>query len=291
MRVLVTGAGGFVGRAVLRALRGRHEAIALDQTLAGIDGIEGDLRDRAQLERALGKACDAVIHLATVAGGAAERDPVLAWQVNVEASCALLDMAASRFPGIRVVYASSIAVFGEPLPEPFDEQAPVAPTMLYGAHKAMVETWLATRTRRSDLRGIALRLPGIVARPRAPSGLASAFLSDLFHALRAGERVELPVSPQATTLLMSVDRAAANLVHALESELSGTWTLPAQHVRLAQLVDAISSRAGADSSRVSWRPDAALERRFGRLPPLAAPRALAAGFSADPSLDELVRLA
>lgn len=291
MKVLVTGAGGFVGRALLRALDARHEAVAFDRGLAGVPGIEGDLCDATALARALDTGCDAIVHLATVPGGAAESDPALAWRVNVDATRTLFDAAARASRPIRMVFASSIAVFGDHLSTPLDEDAPVAPSMLYGAHKAMMETWLATLGRRGSLHGVALRLSGIVARPAGPSGMKSAFLSELFHALRHKREIDVPVSSNATTLLMSVDRAALNLVHAVEGNLSGCVTLPATFARLSDVVASIARQTGADTGLVRWCPEAAIEARFGRLPRLLTPRAEAMGFTADPSLDDLVRSA
>jgi nucleoside-diphosphate-sugar epimerase len=160
--------------------------------------------------------------------------------------------------------------------------------MLYGAHKAMMETWLATLGRRGSLRGLALRLSGIVARPALQSSLKSAFLSELFHALRHKRAIALPVSSNATTLLMSVERAALNLVHAVDSDHSGGVTLPATFVRMSDLVASIARQTGADTGLVRWCPEAAIEARFGRLPRLLTPQAEAMGFTADPSLDDLV---
>jgi D-erythronate 2-dehydrogenase len=291
LKVLVTGAGGFVGRALLRALDAKHEAVAFDRDLGGAPGIEGDLCDASALASALETGCEAIVHLATVPGGAAEVDPALAWRVNVDATRMLFEAVARASRPIRVVFASSIAVFGDHLSTPLDEDAPLAPSMLYGAHKAMMETWLATLARRGSLRGVALRLSGIVARPAAPSGLKSAFLSDLFHALRHNRPIDVPVSSAATTLLMSVDRAALNLVHAVESNLSGSVTLPATFAQLSDVVASIARQAGSNTGLVRWSPEAAIEARFGRLPRLLTPRAEAMGFTADPSLDDLVRSA
>jgi nucleoside-diphosphate-sugar epimerase len=276
-----------VGRALMRTLEAKHEAIAFDRDLAGVAGIEGDLCNASDVGRALDTGCEAIVHLATVPGGAAEKDPALAWRVNVEATRALFDAAARAPHPLRIVFASSIAVFGDPLPTPFNEDAPVAPTMLYGAHKAMMETWLTTLMRRGSLQGLALRLPGIVARPAVPAGLKSAFLSELFHALRDRQAIDLPVSPDATTLLMSVERTALNLVHALASGQSGCITLPATFVRMSDLVASVARQTGADPGLVRWCPDPAIEARFGRLPSLATPRAEALGFKADPGIEAL----
>lgn len=288
MRVVVTGAGGFVGRALCRAIGPTHEVIGIDRSLNGVPGIEGDFDDPDVIARALAGGCDAVVHLATLGGGAAEQDPAAAFAVNVAASVRLAQAASA---GARFVFASSIAVFGDPLPPAVDDATPLAPRMLYGAHKAMVETWLDTLTRRGDLATLSLRLPGIVARPRGPSGMKSAFMSDLFHALSNGEAIDLPVSAQATMWLMSVDRIAANLAHALAIDATGAVTLPALRVTMGDLVATVSAATGQDAALARYTPDPAIEAGFGRQPPLATPRAQMLGFAADPDLDALVRSA
>ena len=290
MKILVTGAGGFIGRAVMRHLSPLHEVVPVDRSLAGLSGIEGDLRDRSVQQHILDSHCDAFLHLATVPGGAAEQDPALAWQVNVEGTHALVEIAARCDRAPRFVFASSIAVFGDPLPSRIDDDTLPAPRMLYGAHKAMMETWIDCQTRRGALRGLSLRLSGIIARPRGPSGMKSAFLSELFHALKSDEPITLPVSPAATTLLMSVRCVAANLAHALSCDATGHLNLPALHVRMSDLVAAVAAATGT-SDRVGWEPDAALEAQFGALPPLVAPRAEALGFMHDGNLEDLVRSA
>lgn len=288
MRIVVTGAGGFVGRALIRALGDAHDVVAVDTCLNGQPGIEGDLCDPAVLERAFAPGCDGVVHLATVPGGAAERDPDLAKRVNLDASMALIDAAAKGGMRPRVIFASSIAVFGNPLPAAVDDATPLKPRMLYGAHKAMIEQWVGTQTRRGAIAGLSLRLPGIVARPRGAAGLKSAFMSELFHALKAGEAITLPVSPEATMWLMSVAQVAANLVHALLIDGVGTMTLPAQRVTMAGLVSVIERATLADPALVTYRTDAELEAGFGRQPPLSTPCAEALGFCADAGIEALV---
>lgn len=288
MRIIVTGGGGFVGRALVSELAGQHELILIDKFLYGQPGIEGDLCDPATRAAAFAGGCDAVIHLATVPGGAAEADPAIAKAVNIDATMALVDAAAQAGPKPRFIFASSIAVFGDPLPQKMDDMTPLAPRMLYGAHKAMMEQWLATQTRRGAISALSLRLPGIVARPRAPSGMKSAFMSDVFHALKYGEAITLPLSEEATMWLMSVAQVARNLAHALEIAAEGAMTLPARHVSMRDLVMTLSAATGAAATLVAYEPDSLVEAVFGRQPDLSTPTAQSLGFAADRDLTALV---
>jgi nucleoside-diphosphate-sugar epimerase len=297
VRIVITGAGGFVGRALIsRLIDHRHDIIAIDRELAARDGVEaiaGDLCDPAVLDRAFSGGCDAVVHLATMPGGAAELDPAGARRTNVEASMMLTEAAARSGRRPKFVFASSIAVFGAPLPKQgVDDATPLAPRMLYGAHKAMIEQWVATLSRRGEIDGLSLRLPGIVARPAAASGMKSAFMSNVFHALRAGRAFISPVSATATMWLMSVDCVAAALCHALEQAApvpdSCAVTLPALHVRMHDLVAEIAHQCGADPQLVGYAPDPALEAAFGAQPPLSTDLADRLGFVHDGTLEQLV---
>jgi nucleoside-diphosphate-sugar epimerase len=298
MRIIVTGAGGFVGSRLARALAG-HEVVALDSLPAGIPdlpnvtSVVGDLCDSEVLVAALAAGCDAVVHLATVPGGAAEQNPELARRVNVDGTMKLAAAAMQAGKKPRFVFASSIAVFGGDLPASVDDTTPLSPQLLYGGHKAMLEQWLATLARRGDLDAISLRLSGVVARPRGPSGMKSAFMSDVFHALRAADPFVMPVSAAATSWLTSVECAVGNLLHALNVDLANaprdrTITLPALHLRMHDLVAEIARQAGAATELVSYAPDAPLEAAFGALPPLFTPAAERLGFSNDGDLSALV---
>ena len=298
MRVVVTGAGGFVGRRLV-AMLDEHDVVAVDNKastipdLVNVNQVVGDLCDAGVIEEAFSGGCDAVVHLATVPGGAAEENPELARQVNVDATMAVSAKAAGTGNRPRFVFASSIAVFGDSLPARVDDSTPLAPTMLYGAHKVMMEQWLATLTRRGELDAISLRLSGVVARPRGPSGMKSAFLSDMFHALRAGEGFVVPVSSAATCWLTSVDCAADNFVHALVTCLDSTpenraINLPALQVRISDLAAAIVDGADGHSAAVSYESDAQLEAAFGSYPPLLTPIADTLGFVNDGDVQLLV---
>ena len=277
-----------------------HEIVALDNASIGIPDLPnvipviGDIGDESVLNEAFAGGCDAVVHLATIPGGAAEQAPELARKVNVDATMRLAQFASLSGARTRFVFASSIAVFDHPFPALVDDSTQVSPTMLYGAHKAMMEQWLATLTRRGELDAISLRLSGVVARPKAPSGMKSAFLSNLFHSLRAGESFVVPVSENAMCWLTSVECAASNFAHALTADLTRApvnraVTLPALRVSMSDLVAAIAKKTGSVAdARTSYEPDAELESTFGCYPPLATPAGNELGFRNDGDLMLLV---
>lgn len=298
MKVLVTGAGGFVGRELVSRLLGAGHVVAGIDTVAGgippgARAIAGDLGDGAVRAEALAGGCDALVHLATVPGGAAEADPAASRRINVDAMYDLLLEASANGTCPRVVYASSIAVFGDPLPAFVDDATPLSPRMIYGGHKAMMEHAVAMFSNRGLIDGVTVRLPGILARPKGPSGMKSAFMSDLFHALKAGEAFTCPVSAEATIWAQSVGRCADNFVHALMLDsatlpVTRAVTLPALRVTMGALADEIARQCGASSDLVHYAPDAALEAAFGAQPPLATRAAEAAGFAHDGDLAMLV---
>lgn len=311
MRVLITGANGFVGRQLMLAvlskgvLRGQpvQRLLLLDTRLdelphdPRVRAHLGSITDAALLRRALADGIDVVFHLASVPGGGAEQDYPQGYQVNLLASLELLDQLRNPLRPPVLVYASSVAVYGDRLPSRMDEATVARPQLSYGAHKLMVETALVDLARRGEVDGRALRLPGIVARPRAASGLRSAFMSDVLHAFAAGDGYVCPVSPQATAWWMSAQCCVDNLLHA--AELSGlqwdterVWQLPVLQLSMAQVIDALAGRFGeARRELISFAPDPHLQASFGALPPMKTARAKAAGFCHDGSAAILVRQA
>lgn len=296
MRVAITGAGGFLGQRIAQVLAADPRVTALRlldradlPAIAGAERLVGDLTDPAMRTRLI-EGIDAVIHLAAVPGGAAEADPALARRVNLDASIGLIEALCAR--PVRLVFASTVAVLGDAMPPEVNDDTAPAPTLLYGAQKAMVETLLATCARRGWLDGVALRPAGIVARDGADAGLKTAFLSRVFHALRRGEDITLPVAPDGTTWLASVGMVARNFAHAALAPDLGprrVVTLPALCIRFDALVAALRAEFPQSPARVSYAPDPAIMAAFGRHPPLLTPAAEALGLRRDADARALVR--
>lgn len=297
-RILVTGAGGFVGRAVVsRLLKQNAVVVALDTQTAGIpsgaEEVYGDLGDPYVRAAALSQRVDGLIHLATVPGGAAEADPANSRRINLDAMYDLLLECSVSNPGLRVVFASSIAVLGDPLPAFVDDATPLRPKLIYGGHKAMMEQAVALLSNRGEIDGVSLRLPAILARPQAPSGMKSAFMSDLFYALKAGRAFRCPVSANGTIWAQSLTCCADNLLHALTLDsallpVTRAVTLPAQVISIGALASEIARQCGTSPDVIEYDVDSDLQAAFAAQPPLFTPAAERAGFAHDGDLATLV---
>ncbi len=261
MKIIVTGAGGFVGRHLVAGLLARGDTVVgIDAVAAGIpDGarkVVGDIADGTLQADALQGGCDALVHLATVPGGAAEADPARSRRINIDAMYDLLERAAAAGNRPRIAYASSIAVLGHPLPATgVNDDTPLSPELVYGGHKAMMEIAVAMMSNRRMIDGISIRLPGILARPKGPSGMKSAFMSDLFHALQAGEAFTCPTRPAATIWAQSVAQCARNFIHAIDCDSSRmpptrAVTLPALRISMGELAHQHGGACGRNRAPV-----------------------------------------
>jgi nucleoside-diphosphate-sugar epimerase len=303
MHILVTGAAGFVGSALSERLLGDAALTQARVTLLDMSvedtghpnarSISGSLSDEEVLREAFADGVDTVYHLASVPGGMAERDYLLGSSVNLYGTLKLIDMCAAQASVPRFVFASSIAVYGEALPSPMSEEVSAKPATSYGAHKLITEIALADAIRRGELTGCSLRLPGVVARPPGPSGLVSAFMSEMFWALRDGRRITIPVSSEATAWWISRERCVDNLLHAGTADTSilraATYQMPVLRLSIRQVLDALSSRFNVDwSDLVTFEPNPRVQALFGSYPVLSTPAAESAGFRSDGTVQQLL---
>jgi nucleoside-diphosphate-sugar epimerase len=310
---LITGAAGFVGQALARRIQAQGSLAAASvstitlfdtnlpqapQTTSCIRHIRGSLADHDLIRTSWGEGFDLIFHLASIPGGAAEQNYELSRDVNINGTMEILEAAkeqlerSGRRP--KVVFASTIAVFGSPLPSAIDDGSAVNPKMTYASQKLIGETLLADFSRRGWLDGRSLRLAGVLARPPANTGQLSGFLSDMIRELGQGHAFVCPMSPGATTWGASIHNVVDNLIHAAaldETAVSShrTITLPALRFSMEELVDAIALVRGDDiRSCVRYAPNPLLEELFGRFPALQTPLAERLGFGHDGDVPTLV---
>jgi D-erythronate 2-dehydrogenase len=301
--IVVTGAAGFVGRALVAHLRRASmpttRILTTDLGAAPEIDIAGDIAEPAVQHRLFAAPVQMLYHLAGVVSGRAEVDFDAGKRVNLDATIALLDCCrrqrAAGGPCVRLVYASSIAVYGVPPGRGMDDATPPAPALTYGAHKLAVEILIDDYTRRGFIDGRALRLSGVVVRPPAPNGALSAFNSDIIREPLAGRAYACPLPGEATIWLTSLEHAVANIerMGALDAGMLGPRRAVMAPVLAARLMD-IAAATGLAAPLVTFARecDPALLAQFGRWP-LAThfTRGRSLGLTVDDTLDTLIHRA
>jgi nucleoside-diphosphate-sugar epimerase len=307
MHVVLTGAAGFVGQALgqrllkhglggepLSRLTLMDLAFQAPPSDARTVQLAGSIADVSLRTQAFATPVDVVFHLASCPGGLAEREYALGRSINLDATLGLLEDLRSQPRPPRFIFASTVAVYGAELPLAVDESTQVAPALTYGAHKLIGEVLVADATRLDWVQGCSLRVPGVVARPGEGAGMLSAFMSQLFWRMQAGKPLTVPVSAAGTAWWISVGVCVDNLLHAacIDSsrlDVRRVYQMPALHLAVEQVVDALAARFGSDrKALISYLPDAHIERLFGSYPPLLTPQAAALGFIDDGTVTGLV---
>jgi D-erythronate 2-dehydrogenase len=314
MRIVITGGAGFLGSRLARALlacgaltdaRGEtrevRELVLIDVVPAKladprVSVLTGDLASPGLMERVISSDTDSVFHLAAVVSGQAEAEFDVGMRANVDVTRMLLERcrALSRPP--KIVFASSLAVFGGPLPDPVPDDAPVTPQTSYGTQKAIGELLVYDMTRKGYIDGRSLRLPTITVRPGKPNKAASSFASSIIREPLSGIDAYCPVAPSTQVWVSSPRAAIGNLI--IGHEIPATRfahtrsiNLPGIQVGLGEAVAALRRIAGdAVADRVKWRLDPVIDRIVSTWPGrFAAALATALGMGVDPDFDSVVR--
>jgi len=308
MNITLTGGGGFLASMLIRRLldqgiAGRAVARVTSVDLAPcpvndprVHSIVADINDADALARAIGADTDAVAHLAAVVSGQAEADFDLGLRVNVDATRLLLERCRALGTRPRVLFTSSVAAFGGPLPSRLEDDTRTLPQSSYGVQKVIGELLVGDYSRKGFIDGVVVRVPTISVRPGAPNKAASSFASGIIREPLAGVDAVCPVSPETRMWLQSPARAIDNLAHALaiDTALLGvdrTVNLPGLSVSVAEMVAALREAAGADvAARIRVEPDADIERIVASWPAdFTAARARELGFVADEDYLGVVR--
>lgn len=239
---------------------------------------------------------EVVFHLAGVVSGEAEQDLAKGMRVNLDGTRQLFDALGAAPKTPRVVFTSSLAVYGAPLPDPVPDDFHLTPATSYGTQKAIGELLLADYTRRGLVDGVGVRLPTISVRPGLPNAAASGFFSGIIREPLAGMAATLPVAPDLVHTHASPRTAVNYLVHAAQlpsDALEGrpNLTMPGVGVSVAEQLSALRRVAGDEvADLVEYHPDPFIESIVSTWPArFVAARAEALGFVADPDYDTIIR--
>jgi nucleoside-diphosphate-sugar epimerase len=303
VRILVLGAAGMIGRRLADRLRaagtlaGRKiERFVLVDAVAPADVI-ADIADPGVAARLAADRPDVIFHLAAVVSGEAEADFDKGYRVNVDGMRSLLEALRAEGDAPKLVFASSIAVFGPPLPEVIGDEHASTPATSYGTQKAIAELLLNDYSRRGFVNGIGIRLPTICVRPGRPNLAASGFFSSIIREPLNGEEAVLPVPETVRHWFASPRAAVGFLVHAAELDTTVLGTrrcliMPGLSATVAEQIDALRRIGGEDAVRLIRRErDETIARIVQSWPgAFDARRARELGFRAEQSFDEIVRV-
>lgn len=320
MHILILGAGGMIGRkltAALLAAGGLGERALSRLTLADVvapplpaqprpataipvTALAADLSDPAAAARLAALRPEVIFHLAAIVSGEAEADFDKGYRINLGGTTALLE--AIRAEGARdpycprLVFTSSIAVFGAPFPARIPDDFAPQPLTSYGTQKAMGELLLNDYSRRGLVDGVGIRLPTVVIRPGAPNRAASGFFSSILREPLVGLEAVLPVPRDTRHWFCSPRAAVGFLTHAgaMDTAPLGarrSLSVPGLSATVAEELAALERVAGPAALRlIREEPDETVARIVAGWPQdFDASRARALGFTGDASFDDIVR--
>ncbi len=310
MRILITGAAGFIGTKLAKALLARGTlcgrpitALRLVDVVPAqgfadprVEVLTGDVTRAGTVFSWVRGGFDAIFHLAAVVSGQAETDFELGYAVNLDGTRHLLEAARHLCDRPILVFASSCAVYGGDLPEPVTDTTHLTPQSSYGNQKAMGERLVADYHRKGFVIGTSLRLPTIVVRPGRPNLATTTFLSSIVREPLNGETANCPVPVDTKMYCLSPRAVVQAFLHAAELDERAlgkdrSLLLPGIAFTVAEEIAALERIAGKGvTARITYEPDPLIRRVVLSIPWNFAPkRALELGFPVDPDVESIIR--
>jgi len=316
MRVLIIGAAGMIGRKLAGRLVAQPvlggeqisalslvDVVAPEKPAGFAEAVTrtADLSVPGEAERCIQDRPDLIFHLAAIVSGEAEAEFEKGYRVNLDGTRALFEAirkeAQREAYKPRLVFTSSVAVFGAPFPDAIGDEFFTTPLTSYGTQKAIGELLLSDYSRRGFFDGIGIRLPTICIRPGKPNKAASGFFSNILREPLAGQEAVLPVSEDVRHWHASPRAAIAFLMHAATMDLAPLgWrrnlSMPGLSATVGEQIEALRKLAGERAVRLIRRePDPTIERIVAGWPRrFDARRAEELGFKAENSFEEIIRV-
>ena len=314
MKVFITGGGGFLGYRLALKLLARGTLLGADGKPAGLTQIKvfdaafppdpdprlqcvkGDIADPASVAAALDADTASVFHLAAVVSAHAEAEFDTGYRVNLDGTRNLLEACRKLKTPPRLVFASSLAVFGGKLPPVLDDSITPTPQTSYGTQKVIGEYLVSDYSRKGFLDGRSLRLPTIVVRPGKPNLASTSFASGMFREPLNGVICEVPVADSIEMWILSPGKVLDAFVHAHDLP-APAWgnnralSLPGITFSIREGVEALRRIAGDEvAARVVFKPVERIQNMVKTFPArFRTDRATSMGFKADTNIETIVR--
>ena len=314
MEVLILGGAGMVGQKLLKKILEKKQingksvskiklfdivkAQYPENTEIEIETFTGDISKPETSKNLVASKPEIIFHLAAIVSGQAEEEFDLGWDINAKGSWGLFEAIRSLGDNYlpRLVFTSSIAVFGAPFPEKIPDNFFTTPLTSYGAQKAVSELLLADYSRKGMIDGISIRLPTICVRPGKPNLAASGFFSGIIREPLNGQEAILPVNPDVRHWHATPRAAAGFLVHAAEMDTSKlndriTLNMPGLSVTVQEQIDALERVAGSDVVKlIKHQPDPTIQKIVsGWARNFDTKRSIELGFKAETNFDEIIK--
>ena len=314
MKILIMGGAGMIGQKLLNLILKKEEInnekiseITLfdiidapypQDTNILINSTSGDISDEKVSKNLISSRPDIIFHLAAIVSGQAEQEFDLGWNINAKGSWGLFEAIRQQGENYcpRLVFTSSIAVFGAPFPEKIPDDFFTTPLTSYGAQKAISELLLADYSRKNMVDGVSIRLPTICVRPGKPNLAASGFFSGIIREPLNGQEAVLPVNTDVRHWHATPRAAAGFLIHAAEIDSSKlndriTLNMPGLSVTVQEQIDALESVAGSDVVKlIKHQPDPTIQKIVsGWARNFDTRRSIELGFKAETSFEEIIK--
>ena len=317
MKILVTGSAGMIGRKLVeRLVRDKSLGAKSIESLALVDVIDSpvpagapkdtkpivaDFSEKGVAATLIQERPDVIFHLAAIVSGDAEANFEKGYRINFNGTWALFEairQEGEKSPYMpRFVFASTLAVFGPPFPDPIADSFATTPTSSYGTQKAMTELLLADYSRKGFLDGVGVRLPTICIRPGKPNKAASSFFSGILREPLAGQQASLPVGDEVRHWFASPRAAVGFFIHAATVDTSQlgvrrSMTMPGVSATVGEEIEALRKAAGDDAVALIKRVKDPFVAKIvqgwaGRYDPKLA---ASLGFKAERDFDEIIKV-